>query len=80
MCNKAIDNYPRALEFVSECRKMCDKTADTHPPTIKYVPECYKIQEMCNKAVHRFFLYFVLLLINIKLKKYVTWLFLYILL
>ena len=55
MCNKAIDNYPHALEFVSECCKMCDKTVDTHPPSIKYVPECYKIQEMCNKAFHRFF-------------------------
>ena len=55
MCNKAIDNYPHALEFVSEWCKMCDKTVDTHPPSIKYVPECYKIQEMCNKAFHRFF-------------------------
>ena len=36
-------------------KKVCDKAVDTHPATIKYVPECYKTQEMCNKAVHRFF-------------------------
>ena len=44
MCNKAVDNYPHALEFLSECyktQKMCNKAADTHPPTIKYVPECW---------------------------------------
>ena len=26
MCNKAVDNYPHALEFVPECSKKCDKT------------------------------------------------------
>ena len=42
MCNKAVDNYPQALEFVPECyksQKMCDKAVNKHPTTIKYVPE-----------------------------------------
>ena len=51
---------------------MCDKAVDTHPPTIKYVPECYKSREICNKEVHRNFLYLILFLINIKHKKYQT--------
>ena len=51
---------------------MCDKAVDTHPPTIKYVPEYYNTQEMCNKAVYRCFLYLILFLINVKLKKYIT--------
>ena len=37
MCNKAVDNYPHALEFVSECyktQKMCDKAVNTYPSTI----------------------------------------------
>ena len=29
MCNKAVENYPHALEAV-----------DTYPSTIKFVPEC----------------------------------------
>ena len=31
MCNKAVDNYPHALEFVPECyktQKMCDKAVN----------------------------------------------------
>ena len=36
---------------------MCDEAVDTHPTTIKYFPECYRTQEMCNKAVHRCFLF-----------------------
>ena len=77
MCNNAVDNYPHALEFVSECyktQKMRDKAIDTHPYTsaTQFVPECYKTQEMCYKAVNRWFLYLILFLINIKLKKYMT--------
>ena len=59
--------------------KMCDKGVYTHPSTIQFVPECYKSQEISYKAVIRCFLYLVLFLINIKLNKYVTLLFLYIL-
>ena len=61
MCNKAVENYPHALEFVPECfmtQEMCDKAVDTYPATIKYVPECHKTQEMCNKAVNRCFFVF----------------------
>ena len=42
MCNKAVQNYPHALEFVPECYKtqnMCDKAVNTYPFTIKFVPE-----------------------------------------
>ena len=38
MCNKAVDNYPHALEFVPECyktQKVCDKAVDTYPATKK---------------------------------------------
>ena len=59
--------------FLSAIRlkKMCDKAVDTHPHKIKYVTELYKTQEMCYIAVHTCFLYLILFLINIKLKKYV---------
>ena len=75
MFNKAINNYPHTLEFVPECyktQKVCDKAVDTHPTAIKYVPKCYNTREMCYTAVHRCFFLFDTILINIKLKKYVT--------
>ena len=79
MCNKVVDNYPHALELVPECykpQKMCDKDVDTYPSTIKLVPECLMTQEMCDKAVNRCFLYLILFLIDIKIKKGMTELFL----
>ena len=82
MCNKAVDNYTDALEFVPECyktQKKCDKAVNTYPCTIKFVPECVMTQEMYHKAVNRYFLCYFLFLINIKLKKCVTELFLMIL-
>ena len=58
MCNKAVDKYPHALKFVSECymilKKMFDKVNDTVKLSIcyisiklliKFVPECYKTQK-----------------------------------
>ena len=81
MCNKAVENYPQTLEYVSECyktQKMCDKAVDTFPSTIKFVPGCCKSKEICHRTVQDAFLYLILFLINIKLKKYVTCLFLYI--
>ena len=69
MCNKAVDNYPHALEFVPECYKtqnICDKAVDTYPSTTQFVPECQKTQEMSNKAVIRCFLYLILFLSGIK--------------
>ena len=66
MCNKAVENYPYSLNYVSECyrtQKMCDTNFfDAYPTTIKFVLE-YFIDA---------FSYFILFLINIKLKKYVT--------
>ena len=35
MCNKAVDNYPHALEFLPECfrtHKTCEKAVNTYPP------------------------------------------------
>ena len=71
-CDKAVDNYPQALEFVPECyktQKMCDKATDTHPFINEYILECFR-------AVNRCFLYFILFLIGITRKKCVTELFL----
>ena len=44
MFNKAVDNYPHALEFVLECfmtQEICDKPVNTYliPYTIKFVSE-----------------------------------------
>ena len=78
MCIKAVDNYPYALEFLPKCYKtenMCDKAHATYSSTIKFVLRCCMTQERCDKAVNRCFLYLILFLINIKLKKYVTVLF-----
>ena len=58
MCNKAVENYPYASEYVSKCCKtqqMCDKAVYTYPFGIKVVPECYKTKRMCHRAVHRCF-------------------------
>ena len=38
MCNKAVDNYPQALDFVPEyliTLKMCDKAVNNYLSTIK---------------------------------------------
>ena len=60
MCNKAVDNYPHALEFVPECfvtKKMYDRAINTYPSTIN-VSECFTTQEMCNEAVNKYFFVF----------------------
>ena len=51
---------------------MCDKAVSTYTSTIKFVPECIMTQKTCCKAVNRCFLYLILFLINVKLKKCVT--------
>ena len=54
MRNKAVENYPHALEFAPECfmtQKMCYKAANTYPSAIKFVPECFMTHEMHNKAL-----------------------------
>ena len=58
---------------------MCDKAVDTDPCALKCLPECFMTQEMCDKAVNRCFLYLFLILIDIKLKKCLTEVFLKIL-
>ena len=71
MCSKVVDNYPHALEVVSEsCKsqKMCDQTVSTYLSTMTF-PECLMTQDIGNKAVIRCFLNLILFLINIKLKK-----------
>ena len=43
MCNKAVGNYSRTLEFAPEhykTHKMCDNAVSTNSSTIKIVPEC----------------------------------------
>ena len=79
MCNKALNNPP----FVPECyrtQKICHKAVNAYPSTTKRVPECFITKEVCDKAINKCnFLYLTLLLINIKLKKCVTELFLKIL-
>ena len=57
---------------------MCDKAVNTHPSTIKFVSKCFMTRGMCDKAIN-VFLYLILLLIDMKLKKCVTELFLKIL-
>ena len=58
---------------------MCDKAVNTYPSTKFFFPDCLMTQKMFIKAVNRCFLYLILSLINIKLKKCVTELFLKIL-
>ena len=56
ICNKAVENYSHALEYVPQCfmtENVCDKAVDLYPSTIKFVPECFMIQEMCDEAVNK---------------------------
>ena len=62
MCNKAVDNYSRAFEFVPELefecymtQEICDKFVNTCPSTIKFVPECFMNEQMSDKAATRCF-------------------------
>ena len=77
MYDKAVHNYI-PLEFVPhyyKTQKMCYNAVSIYPSAIRFVPEYYKTQEMCDKAVNTCFLYFILFLINISLKKHITKLF-----
>ena len=54
MCNKAVNNYPHALEFGPECYKtqeMCDKAVNR---AVKFL---YLGNNFCNKAVNFCFLF-----------------------
>ena len=77
MCDKAILENGGTLKSVLDChknKKICNKAADNYPHALEFVPECYKTQKICQKA--GVFLYLILFLINIKLKKCVTEMFL----
>ena len=51
MCNKAVDNYAHALEYVPKCYKSQNTAVDTYSSTIQFVPDEYKTQKICDKAV-----------------------------
>ena len=80
MCDKAILENGGTLKSVADCykniRKMRDKAVDNYPHTLEFLPECYETQEICNKASNKWFLYLIVILIVIKLKKFVAELFL----
>ena len=49
MCNRAVNNYADALEYVYECfktQKTCEKAVDILPSVIRFVTEYFKTQEM----------------------------------
>ena len=75
ICNKAGDNYPHALEFVPECyntQKMCDKAVDIHHNKYNMFLNAIRLKKCVIKRLIDVFLYLMLFLINIKLKKLVT--------
>ena len=39
-------------------KKISDEAVDRYPSTVELVPECCKSQEMCHRAVHRWFFVF----------------------
>ena len=71
----ALTPPPPPPPHTQKNKKICDNSVDTYPSTIKFASECFMAQEMCDKAVNRCFLYFILFLTNMKIKKYVTVLF-----
>ena len=76
MFYKAVDNYPHALGFVPDdykAQKMWNKVVNTTLSAVQFVPKCYKPNEKCDRAG------LILFLINIRLKKCVISLFLFIL-
>ena len=85
MTDKSILGNSRTIKSFPDCykvQKMCNRAVDNYRITVdafEFVPECSVTQEMCDKAVNRCFLYLILFLIGIKLKKCVTKLFLKIL-
>ena len=54
LCNKAVDTYPSAIQFVPECHKTLktrDKAQDTCPFVFDSLPDEYQIQETCDKVI-----------------------------
>ena len=55
-CNKAVDTYAHALQFVPNCFKtqnICNKAVDTHASAMQLVPDWCKTQRMCGKVVFK---------------------------
>ena len=62
-----------AFEFVLQCyktHKMGDKAVVTHPSTTQFVSKWYKLNKYVIKQSIDVFLYFILFLTNVNLKKY----------
>ena len=71
----AVGNYPHALELVPESYKaqiMCDKAAATYPSTKKLFLNDIRLSKCVIKQSIDVFLNFVILLIDIKLKRVVS--------
>ena len=60
MCDKALGNYPHALQFVHGYYTTVKLIP--HISTTTLVPECCKTQKTCGKAVNRCFLYLFFIL------------------
>ena len=51
MCEKAVEEFPGALEFIPDHFKMqeiCERVAEKYPSWFIYVPDQLKTQEMYN--------------------------------
>ena len=56
-CNKAVNSFVHALQFVSDCyktQKVSNKAAHTSLSIIQFVPQSYKTDKMCDKAIDTF--------------------------
>lgn len=54
MCNKSVNNYAHALEFVSECyqtQEVGHKVVNTYPSATQLVLDQFKTLETYDKAV-----------------------------
>ena len=54
MCDKAVDNYLNALEFILDyykTHKICNKTVSIYPSIMQCIFECYNTQECVMKLV-----------------------------
>ena len=69
-----IENHGtlKSVPDSSKNQEMCNEAVDTYYSVIKFVPECFMTQEYVINHLIDDFLYFILFLINKKLKKYVT--------
>ena len=55
MCNKSVDNYPYALEFV-KTQEICVKAVNTCPSTIQFVLEAIQLKKYAIKLLILVFL------------------------